>query len=172
MAGYEFFTETDLETIESLRQAYRKYALENHPDKHEEDEAEKWTATFKRLQAEYDMLLSIRTRRQWKDEKTTYAREKTIQAMIDKAMKIPGVYIELCGCWLWISGDTFMQRARLRLAGFKWSKKKQRWYWGLTMTTKGRRKAKYNNMEAIYNHFGREVIGESEAEEPLLITGG
>lgn len=171
MNRWQFFTESDLSSMNALRQAYRKLVLEYHPDKHSEDEADKWTELFKALQLEYDLILSNLSRSHFDDAKTTYDREKVLQDMIDRLMKIPEVYVELCGCWLWVSGDTFMQRARLKLLGFKWSKKKARWYWGLTMTAKGKKKAKFKNMDGIYRKYGREVIGQSEAEEPLLIGG-
>lgn len=166
---YKFFTAEDLVSLESLRQAYRIAALFNHPDKHEADEVEMWTELFKALQAEYEEILSTRSREQWKEAKSSYGLEKALQDMIDKAMKIPNIHIELCGCWLWISGDTFLQRARLKIAGFKYSKPKQRWYWGLTMVKKSRKKARHKDMDSIYKAYGRETLGASEADEPLLI---
>lgn len=165
---FEFFTNEDLKSLETLRQAYRLAALHNHPDKHDDSESEIWTALFKSLQAEYESILSSRSRAQWKKEKSSYGLEKTLQEMIDKAMKIPGIHIELCGSWLWISGNTFMARARLKMAGFKFSKTKQRWYWGMTMVSK-RKKARYRNMASIYSRYGRETLGDSDSDEPLLI---
>ncbi len=165
----KFFATADLESMDALRQAYRRLVLEYHPDKHEEEEAQKWTEEFKNLQAEYDELLQNLTEGQYEQARTTYKKEKALQDMIDKVMKIPGVYVELCGCWLWVSGDTFKQKVYLKAAGFKWSNKKERWYWGLTLTTKKKKRARHKDMEEIYQTYGREVLGDSDAKEPLLI---
>ncbi len=167
---YRFFSTEDMESMETLRAAYRLQALEIHPDKHNESEADHWTAEFKVLQAEYEDILSRRSREQWEEDRSSYGLEKSLQDMIDKALRIPKIHIELCGCWLWISGDTYMSRMRLKVAGFKYSKKKERWYWGMTMVSgKKKKKSRHKDMKSIYKAYGREVIGESEAEEPLLI---
>ena len=39
-----------------------------------------------------------------------------------------GLNIEICGSWVWVSGDTKPHKEVLREAGFKWSNKKLRWY--------------------------------------------
>ncbi len=164
-----FFEAADVADLDTLRQAYRRLAMHYHPDKHEEAEVEYWTELFKELQAEYDSILQMINGETYEKARTSYRMEKDLQDMIEKAMRIPGVEVELCGVWLWISGDTFTQRLRLKMAGFKWSKKKKRWYWGLTMTAKGKKRAKYNSMADIYDKYGRVEIGVSEAKGPLLI---
>lgn len=164
----KFFTADDMADMDTLRQAYRRLVLHYHPDKHEADEAEKYTALFKSLQTEYDEVLRGLEDGHYEKARTTYKMEKALQDMIDAVMRIPGIVVELCGCWLWVSGDTFMQRARLKAAGFKYSKKKQRWYWGLTLTASKRKRARYNKMEDIYITYGREVLSP-EARETLLI---
>ena len=37
--------------------------------------------------------------------------------------------VELCGCWLWISGDTKPVKEELKAAGCRWSSSKKMWYW-------------------------------------------
>lgn len=38
-----------------------------------------------------------------------------------------GLEIEICGSWLWVSGDTRPHRDVLKAAGFKWAPKKMMW---------------------------------------------
>ena len=48
---------------------------------------------------------------------------------INALVKIPGLIVELCGCWLWISGDTKPNKEALKAAGCRWSSSKKMWYW-------------------------------------------
>lgn len=38
-----------------------------------------------------------------------------------------GLNIEICGSWLWVSGDTKPHKEVLKAAGFKWAAKKLMW---------------------------------------------
>jgi len=38
-----------------------------------------------------------------------------------------GLDIEICGSWIWVSGDTRPHRETLKGAGFKWAPKKMMW---------------------------------------------
>ena len=49
--------------------------------------------------------------------------------IINALCKIPGLIVELCGCWLWISGDTRPHKEELKAAGCRWSSSKKMWYW-------------------------------------------
>ena len=39
-----------------------------------------------------------------------------------------GLTVEVCGEWVWVSGDTKPHKETLKSAGFKWSPKKVNWY--------------------------------------------
>ncbi len=36
--------------------------------------------------------------------------------------------IEICGAWVWVSGNTFLYKSALRAAGYKWGSGKKKWY--------------------------------------------
>ena len=158
----QFFQAADMETVDTIRQAYRRLVMEFHPDKHASTEAEKWTALFKELQHEYDAILGTISDDDYEEAKTSYTMEKALQDMIDALMKISGIVVDLCGCWLWITGETFNAKDALKDLGFKWSKSKKSWYWGLTMTTKGKFRAKHKKMQDIYDAYGRTVFAAEE----------
>ena len=44
-------------------------------------------------------------------------------------MNMSGVELELCGSWLWATGNTYPYKDALKSAGYHWSKNKQAWYW-------------------------------------------
>ena len=39
-----------------------------------------------------------------------------------------GLEIEVCGAWIWVSGDTRPHKEILKTAHYRWSPKKLRWY--------------------------------------------
>ena len=41
-----------------------------------------------------------------------------------------GLTIEICGSWIWVSGDTFPHRAVLKEAGYRWAPTKKMWSFG------------------------------------------
>ena len=49
--------------------------------------------------------------------------------MIAQIIHLAGLNIELCGAWLWVSGETFANREALKAAGLRYASKKQMWYW-------------------------------------------
>lgn len=40
-----------------------------------------------------------------------------------------GIEIEICGSWLWITGDTLNNKEALKACKFFWSANKKAWYW-------------------------------------------
>jgi hypothetical protein len=51
-----------------------------------------------------------------------------------------GLDIEVCGTWIWVSGDTRPHKEALKEAGFKWAPKKMMWYFAGTKTKGSRGK--------------------------------
>ena len=49
--------------------------------------------------------------------------------VIAKIIHLAGLNIELCGAWLWVSGETYANREALKAAGLRYASKKQMWYW-------------------------------------------
>lgn len=47
---------------------------------------------------------------------------------INAAMQMADIEIEVCGIWVWLSGDTKPHKEELKAAGFRWAAKKKRWY--------------------------------------------
>ena len=40
-----------------------------------------------------------------------------------------GLTIEVCGTWVWVSGDTKPHKEVLKAAGYEWAPKKMMWYY-------------------------------------------
>lgn len=117
---------TTCTTLDELKKEYRRLAMANHPDRGGDE------ATMKAINAEYasrfEVLKSQHNTAADACHKTTEAPEEFI-AIINALLKVPGLVVELCGSWLWISGDTRPNRETLKAAGCRWSSGKKMWYW-------------------------------------------
>lgn len=113
-------------TLDELKKAYRHLAAANHPDHGGSN------AVMAAINAEYAQCFETMKKQHnaSHDEahQTTEAPEEFIN-IINALIKIPGLTVELCGCWLWISGDTRPHKEELKAAGCRWSSSKKMWYW-------------------------------------------
>lgn len=113
-------------TLEELKAEYKRLVKIHHPDAGGDVEI------MKEINNEYEKAFEIlKDRHNSKADaqhQTTEAPWEFIQ-IVDKLMKMQGLVIELCGSWLWISGDTYSNKDGLKAAGCKWSSSKKKWYW-------------------------------------------
>ena len=78
-------------------------------------------------------------------------------------MKLDGLTVELCGCWLWISGNTKEHKEALKAAGCRWSKPKSMWYWRHPEDGRSYYRSK-STMADIRTKYGSQVF-RGAAEE-------
>lgn len=55
-----------------------------------------------------------------------YADE--LYAAIKAVVGLEGISLEVCGAWLWVSGNTKPHKEVFKKAGFFWASKKMQWY--------------------------------------------
>lgn len=113
-------------TLDELKKEYRRLAMIHHPD-HGGD-----TATMQAINGEYSEAFA-RLKNQHNaaaDEahQTTETPEEFI-TIISQLLRFPGLIVELCGSWLWITGETYAIKDQLKAAGCRWSSSKKAWYW-------------------------------------------
>lgn len=120
-----------------LRKAYHKASRKAHPDMGGS------TEEMQRVNAEYEKAVKRieRTGERFEDaaetatdtaenaHKTTAADMAEYAEILQKLFSLDGIEIELCGSWLWITGDTRTVKDYLKEWGCKWSKNKSAWYW-------------------------------------------
>ena len=115
---------TNCKTIEEAKKLYRRLAMENHPDRGGDLD------TMKAINAEYDEFFNTFKAQHNAAAKTTGARPinetpEEFRQVIDKIINIPGIIIELCGSWIWISGETRAFKDQIKAAGCFWANKKK-----------------------------------------------
>lgn len=145
-------------TIEELKKEYRRLALINHPDNGGNPE------TMKTINAEYETVFN-----RLKDihnkaaaEDTTGKKRKMNETageymeVIQKIIAFSGIVIELCGSWVWVSGNTYEYKDAFKAAGFRWASKKKMWYWRSeadATTSRGKM-----SMQDIRQKYGSEIL--------------
>ena len=144
----------DCKTIDELTAAYRRAAIKNHPDMGGSEEI------MKKINAEYAALLE-KMRLNEANEAGMSAMpdmglSEEIVEMIQKIILIDDIEIEVCGSWVWVGGNTFEHRVELKDAGYSYSGKQKRWYWG--------RKKKNYRMNAMKMNDIRKKYGSTDVK--------
>ncbi len=107
-------------TPEDIKTAYRKAAFKFHPDRNPAG-----LEMMKMINAAYDSVRDFSG-----DFSATNKTEDFIEKINDALMAIVSLNltIEICGTWVWVTGDTKTHKETLKAAGYKWSNPKTAWY--------------------------------------------
>jgi len=146
------------ENKDDLKAAYRRACLKYHPDHGGDEEIMKLvnaayetlkTATwsqYDKRQAANDVNIADELLKKWNEIKTW----KTIKG-------------EVCGSWLWVSGETWRYKKQLKEMSFRWSRNKTAWYWH----NSGYRKKgkKVFSMDEIRHKYGSNGLRNENLRE-------
>lgn len=159
------------ETLEDVKQVFKKLARELHPDCNPGKDT---TADFQDMQKQYEEAFANLKNYHRNSKGETYTKETDevpadFANMIFALLHYPGLVIELCGSWLWVSGNTKAVKEELKALGFKWSANKAAWYYHTGEYHKRGKGAK--SMDAIRSMYGSQRFTEAtRTEEPKQIT--
>lgn len=143
-------------TLEELRREYKRFVKENHPDNGGSVEA------IKNINVEYEQLFKVlkNNDKNGKTEHTKYnmAEDKMLRNVINNIINF-NINIEICGSWIWVSGNTYGCKTELKQNGFHWASKKKMWYWhNPEEQVRGNGKA---TMDDIRSKYGSHIMKES-----------
>lgn len=85
--------------------------------------------------------------------------EIMLNEKIEALQKLDGLKIELCGCWLWITGETKKHKEALKANQCRWARKKMKWYFAGKPS--GGRKAM--DMSYIRTKYGSAIVKDETA---------
>ncbi len=113
------FSEAEIKT------RYRDLCKQHHPDLGGNEE------TMKAVNLEYEERLRGEYRKDYDNDtaETFVDLEREAAAKVAEIIGLCGIIVELVGRWIWVTGETFKAKDKLKTSGFWWASKKQAWYW-------------------------------------------
>lgn len=149
-------------TINDIKQAYRKLASANHPDKGGNTETMQLINTaFAELYKYFETNETLDINQEEQE-----AAQSFDFSFLDTLKTMAGIKIEVCGYWVWLSGNTYPHKEIISNLGFKYSGAKKSWYWSPTINiTNFKRGSK--SMKQIRKDYGSKII---ETENQIVIN--
>ena len=158
----------NVETLEELRKQYKELLKKFHPDN-----ANGSTEATQEINAEYDRLFKILKNKHESKQTSTdgaktdfnsnywnYEEDKALREILQRIIYFSDITIEICGSWIWISGNTYQYKTELKEIGFKWASQKKQWYWhSESFRKKGK---KTLSMDDIRSYYGSTEVKPEE----------
>jgi hypothetical protein len=144
-------------TAEQGKALYRELVRKFHPDNgYTGDELKEINVEFKIWwKSHKDIHQNAEGKTYTAEHETTETAEEFME-IISNLSTLSGIEIEICGSWLWISGNTYPVRVQLSEFGCRWSRGKKKWYW--TKTEYSGMKYKKPTMEEIRLRYGSQKV--------------
>ena len=132
---------------------------QNHPDNGGSVE------TIKIINVEYEFCFKTLEKNDTVSNKYNRAEDEMIREIINAIINL-NIEIEICGSWVWVSGNTYVCKAELKANGFHWASKKKMWYWhNPEEQTRSNGKTSMND---IREKYGSEIV--RNATESIYIS--
>ncbi len=156
---------TNCKTAEELKKEYRRLAKELHPDLGGD------TEEFKVMQNEFEKMWERLKNVHKNSDGETYTKESTETAeefihIIEVLTPLKDILVEICGSWVWVSGNTKEHKDILKELKFKYAHKKQAWYYHTEpYKKKGKREL---TLDEIRDMFGSQSY-QNKPEKQLAL---
>ena len=150
--------------LDALKVAYRAKAKQWHPDMNPGNEAEA-TEVMKTVNAAYDLLQDCIS--DWfnfpnAEYDSSPSLDEQLFELLKKIRHLPRLNFEVCGSWLWVTGETKEAKDTLAEHGLKFAPQKKSWYW--RPAGYRRKGGKPWDMNAIRSRYGSQDIQGEERE--------
>lgn len=110
---------------EAIKTAYRKACLKYHPDRNPAG-----LEMMKAVNVAYRFLLDVVYNGSERpiDEQVNSDFGDMLNDAINAVIGLDGINIEVCGAWVWLTGDTRQHKDAIKATGYWWACKKSAWY--------------------------------------------
>ena len=137
-------------SAQEIKLAYKRKAMQFHPDKNPAG-----AEMMKVINAAYEMVKNLESTTVEEDSvMTSYPQE--LSEAINAILNAKGLNIEVCGLWVWVSGETATHKEILKEAGFKWAAKKKMWFFRPAKAKSKNRSGRTWSMDDIRSSYGSE----------------
>ena len=148
-------------TMEEIKKRYRELAKTWHPDLGGCQEK------MQLLNQAYELLIE-----KFEEVKNFHRQAGCISwfdEMLVVLLKLEDIVIEVCGSWIWVSGNTYNHKARIKEIGFKWSGSKKKWYAYPDFLPQKPRSKYRTSFDQIVDKYGKSTY---YSQASLVIEGG
>lgn len=143
-------------TDELVKNAYRKASLKYHPDRNPAG-----NEMMRLINEAKEALKGESFPFEYKSEEG-YDYGDEINTALNKIINLQGLVIEVCGAWVWVSGNTKEHWPNLKEAGFKFSPPKKMVYFRPHYASSRRFKKDGLSMDEIRGKYGADNIKSSK----------
>jgi hypothetical protein len=148
-------------SLDEIKVIYRKLASNNHPDKGGDTETMQIINTaFAELCKFFESGNATLDINEDGNEEAKHFNFSFIKELKTMA----GVKVEVCGYWVWLTGDTYTHHEKIKALGFKFSGAKKAWYWSPTIDQSTYRRGS-KSLKNIRKTYGSRII---ETEQTAL----
>lgn len=108
--------------LDELKKRFRDLCKLHHPDLGGDAEI------MKAVNVEYEACLrdGLKHAENFADRMDI---ERELAEVVQRLVVLPGVIVEICGRWIWVTGYTYPVRSELKKNGCMFASKKKAWYW-------------------------------------------
>lgn len=143
----------DCQTLQEVKKLYRELCKEHHPDKGGD------TATMQLINAQYTEAINTIANGGTLTEEEAQSEIINAEAYkqaINAIINLNGIMIEICGGWIWVSGNTYPHKEIFKANGFYFASKKLQWYFRSAEYKTSSKKS--HSMEEIRAKYGSQHI--------------
>ncbi len=120
-------------TPEIVEKAFRKLAMKYHPDRNPGglEMMQMVNQAYQELKGWEGYVEGKAGEESSPNEEETATKSSygdDVMDAINAVKACTGIIIEVCGSWVWLSGNTFAWKDTIKESGFKWASKKKMWY--------------------------------------------
>lgn len=133
-----------------IKKAYKAAAMKYHPDRNPAG-AEMMKAVFQA----WEMLKDLEQATAEDGESRDFG--SALNDALNAIINCTGLDIEICGSWVWVSGDTLTHKDALKGAGYRWANAKKMWYFRDEKQKRSRRGGAWD-MDKIRDTHGSDKI--------------
>ena len=151
-------------TLEELKKEYKKLCMAHHPDLGGD------TSDMQEINSQYETLFEKLKNVHKNSQGETYTKEteetpEQFKEIINTLIHLNGIEIEICGSWIWLTGNTKEHKEILKNLKFRYASKKKAWYYH---TEPYHKRGKELTLAEIRDRFGSQRYNHTDEKELAL----